>query len=68
VLIGDFNFYRSIADRNKPWGNVTDMNTFNSIISRLGIIEIPPQRQKFYLEQYAVRSSVGVIRLVFHLH
>jgi hypothetical protein len=40
MLIGDFNFYRSVEDRNKPGGNVSDMNLFNSIISSLGIIEI----------------------------
>ena len=41
IIVGDFNFYRSPEDRNRPGGNFQDMNTFNSIISNLGIIEIP---------------------------
>jgi hypothetical protein len=47
MLIGDFKFYRLVADRNKPGGNVSDMNTFNSIVSRLGIIEIPLKGRSF---------------------
>jgi endonuclease/exonuclease/phosphatase family metal-dependent hydrolase len=47
MLVGDFNFYHSVADINKLGGNVLDMNTFNSIISRLGIIEIPLKGQSF---------------------
>jgi hypothetical protein len=47
MLIGDFNFFCLVADKHKPGGNVTDMNTFNSIISRLGIIEIPLKGRSF---------------------
>jgi hypothetical protein len=32
LLIGDFNFYRSAEDRNRPGGCFNDMNTFNEII------------------------------------
>ena len=41
MLIGDFNFCRSVEDGNKVGGNVSDKNHFNSIISNIGIIEIP---------------------------
>jgi endonuclease/exonuclease/phosphatase family metal-dependent hydrolase len=41
LLIGDFNFYRSIDNRNKPGGNFNDTLVFNSIISHLGLIELP---------------------------
>lgn len=41
LLIGDFNFYRSVDNRNKPGGNFNDTLVFNSIISHLGLIELP---------------------------
>jgi hypothetical protein len=41
MLIGDFNFCRSVDDRNKPGGNRSHMNLLNSIINILGIIKIP---------------------------
>jgi hypothetical protein len=40
MIIGDFNFYRSIEDRNRSGGNLIDMNTFNNVISNIRIIEI----------------------------
>jgi hypothetical protein len=47
MLVGDFNFYRSAEDRNRSGGNVSDMNTFNAIISNLGILEIPLKGRNF---------------------
>lgn len=41
MLIGDFNFYRSFETRNKLVGNYTDILIFKSIISHLGLIELP---------------------------
>jgi hypothetical protein len=32
LILGDFNFIGSLANRNKPGGNVDDMLTFNDII------------------------------------
>jgi hypothetical protein len=48
MIIGDFNFYRSIEDRNRSGATLIDMNTFNNVISNLGIIEI--LLKKFHLE------------------
>jgi hypothetical protein len=45
--MGDFNFYRSLADRNKPGGNLNDVFIFNEIISNLGLQEIPLKGRKF---------------------
>jgi hypothetical protein len=41
LFLGDFNFYRSIENRNKPGGNVADTIIFNDIIGPLGIEELP---------------------------
>lgn len=41
LIIGDFNFYRSADNRNRPGGNFNDTLVFNSIISHLGLIELP---------------------------
>lgn len=41
LLIGDFNFYRSDENRNRPGGNFNDTIVFNNIISHLGLIELP---------------------------
>lgn len=41
LIVGDFNFYRSASNRNRPGGNVNDMLVFNDIIHHLGLIELP---------------------------
>jgi hypothetical protein len=41
LILGDFNFYRSTSNRNRPGGNVNDMLVFNDIIHNLGLIELP---------------------------
>ena len=41
LVLGDFNFIRGPADRNKPGGDINDMLLFNEAISRVGLIELP---------------------------
>ena len=41
LVLGDFNFYRSLDNRNKPGGNVQDTLVFNDIIGHLGLVELP---------------------------
>jgi hypothetical protein len=41
LLVGDFNFYRSAENRNRPGGNFIDSIIFINIISHLGLIELP---------------------------
>jgi hypothetical protein len=41
MLMGDFNFYRSSENRNRPGGNFNDCLVFKNIISHLGLIELP---------------------------
>jgi endonuclease/exonuclease/phosphatase family metal-dependent hydrolase len=41
MFIGDFNFYRSLENKNKEGGNMQDIMTFNEVISNLGLQEIP---------------------------
>ena len=41
MLIGDFNFYRTLENRNREGGNMNDIFIFNEIISNLGLLEIP---------------------------
>jgi hypothetical protein len=47
LFVGDFNFYRSLENRNREVGNVQDIMVFNSIISNLGLQEIPLKGRKF---------------------
>ena len=32
ILVGDFNFYISLEDRNRPGGNIQDTFIFNDAI------------------------------------
>lgn len=41
IIMGDFNFYRSATNRNRPGGNTNGMMLFNNIINHLGITELP---------------------------
>jgi hypothetical protein len=41
MLIEDFNFYRSLQDKNREGGNMQDIIIINEIISNLGLQEIP---------------------------
>ena len=41
LLLGDFNFIRSMDNRNLPGGDVNDIFLFNEIIGHLGLLESP---------------------------
>jgi hypothetical protein len=41
LFFGDFNFYRSLANRNKLGGNLSDTLVFNDLLGHLGFIELP---------------------------
>jgi hypothetical protein len=41
LLIGDFNFIRIFANRNKPGGDINDMFLFNEIIGHMELLEFP---------------------------
>jgi hypothetical protein len=41
LFVGDFNFYRSLEDRNRPGGNLQDTFVFNDAIGHLGLVELP---------------------------
>ena len=47
LLLGDFNFMRSLENRNLPGGNVNDIFLFNEIIGHLGLIELPIKGRQF---------------------
>lgn len=47
LLLGDFNFLRSMENKNKPGGNVNDMLLFNEFIGHLGLIELPLKGRRF---------------------
>jgi hypothetical protein len=46
-FVGDFNFYRSLENRNREGGNMQDIIVSNSIISNLGLQEIPLKGRKY---------------------
>jgi hypothetical protein len=45
--MGDFNFIRSVDNRNKPGADMNDIFLFNSIISHLGLVELPLKGRAF---------------------
>jgi hypothetical protein len=47
LLLGDYNFIRSVDNRNKPGADMNDIFLFNSIISHLGLIELPLKGRSF---------------------
>ena len=47
LFVGDFNFYRSLEDRNRPRGNLNDTLIFNDVIGHLSLIEIPLKGRAF---------------------
>ena len=47
LILRDFNFIRPTEDRNKPGADMNDIFLFNSIISNLGLLELPLKGRKF---------------------
>jgi hypothetical protein len=47
LILGDFNFYRFVENRNMQGANLSDIATFNEIVSYLGIIELPIKGRSF---------------------
>jgi exonuclease III len=47
LFLGDFNFYRSLENKNKPGGNILDTLHFNYAIGHLGLMELPLKGRKF---------------------
>lgn len=41
MFLGDFNFYRSLSNRNKPGGCLSDTFIFNDAIGHLGLVDVP---------------------------
>ena len=47
LVVGDFNFIRSMENRNLPGGDVNDIFIFNEIIGHLGLLELPLKGRRF---------------------
>ena len=47
LFLGDFNFIRSVENRNQPGGDVNDMFIFNEIIGHLGLLELPLKGRQY---------------------
>ena len=47
LLLGDFNFIRSLDNRNLPGGDINDIFLFNEIIGQLGLLELPIKGRSF---------------------
>lgn len=47
IFLGDFNFYRSLSNRNRSGGNLADTLVFNEAIGHLGLIELPLKGRAF---------------------
>ena len=47
LLLRDFNFYRSLENRNRPGGNLQDTIIFNEIIGHLALVELPLKGRAF---------------------
>jgi hypothetical protein len=47
TFLGDFNFYRSLSNRNRSGGNLADTFIFNDVIGHLGLVELPLKAHAF---------------------
>jgi hypothetical protein len=47
ILMGDFNFYRSLENRNRSGGNFQDTQIFNEAIDHLSLVELPLKGRAF---------------------
>jgi endonuclease/exonuclease/phosphatase family metal-dependent hydrolase len=47
IIVGDFNLYCNLEDRNRDGANYPTMLMFNDAISTLGQIELPLKGQRF---------------------
>ena len=47
LLLGDFNFLRTMDYRNKPGGDTNDMFIFIEVIGHLGLTELPLKGRKY---------------------
>ena len=47
LILGDFNFIRSVDNRNKPGADMNDIFIFNEIISYLALVELPLKGKSF---------------------
>ena len=47
LLLGDFNFIRSVENRNRDGADMNDIFIFNEIISYLGLMELPLKGRTF---------------------
>jgi hypothetical protein len=47
IILGDFNFYRSLENRNRSGGNFQDTLIFNEAIDHLGLVELPLKGRGF---------------------
>jgi hypothetical protein len=47
LFLGDFNFYRSLENRNRTGGNIADTLIFNNAIGHLVLIELPIKGRTF---------------------
>ena len=47
LVVGDYNFMRSMENRNLPGGDVNDIFIFNEIIGHLGLLELPLKGRRF---------------------
>ena len=47
IFLDDFNFYRSLDNRNRPGGNIADTFIFNDSIGHLGLVELPLKGRSF---------------------
>jgi hypothetical protein len=47
LIVGDFNLYRSPADRNREGADLAEIFLFNEAISALGLIELPLKGKRF---------------------
>lgn len=47
LLTGDFNLYRSLDDRSRPGGDLSEMQIFNNTILHLDLLDIPFNGRRF---------------------
>ena len=67
LLLGNFNFMRSLENRNLSGGDVNDIFLFNEIIGHLGLVELPIKGSQYTWSNMQTTPLLEHIDWVFTL-
>ena len=65
LFLGDFNFYRSLQDRNREGGNLQDTLIFSEAIGELGLVELPLKGKAYTWSNMQANPLLGQLDWFF---